>query len=80
MRVAMPVQRDEVEEREDRNGGNQGGKEHIAQRIIGLLIHGFSFSVSGSETATAWILLRLTFLSGWKRAAAWQHRFVAIER
>jgi hypothetical protein len=37
--IAMAVQRDEVQQREDRDRGDKRGQEHVAQRVVVLLVH-----------------------------------------
>ena len=39
LRVPVAMQGDEVEQRQDRDRGNQRGQEHVAQRVVGLVVH-----------------------------------------
>ena len=47
LRIAVPVQRDEVQQRQDRDGGDDRGKKHVPHRVVVLLIHTSPYLTAG---------------------------------
>src|SRR6185369_1224051 len=48
--IPVAMQRDEIQQRQDRDGGNECGEENIAQRVVRLLVHDLVLSMRGSRT------------------------------